>query len=308
MKDVRKATRPQRRVHDFVRRRASKQLLSVPWIHFRRTQSEYLRWEAFSLWVRSVVEAEDRLPSSVATALTKKCPGFMEGERSVDQPSLLAVRLDEWIRNRVFARIKQEGWLDALLFYSVRDLRSKCVWAHWERCAKQWGRKPPSRYPSFQSWFRAACRYDMISKVGITRLVASIEAYVDWFSFVRWVIPLLECDSKLPARAAVEVNRKLPGFLESGRSFAGNGRKTTVTIESRLMRWIENHYFSEAKDESWLDILRPQVQGHARYARIAAYADLWGRQRWRTRARVYPSFGRWRRAADNYIEGRTKGG
>lgn len=308
MKDVWKATRTERRVQDFAQRRASKQLLSVPWIHFRRTQSEYLRWEAFSLWVRSVVESEDRLPPALATALTKKCPGFVEAESPVDQPSLLAVRLDEWIRNRTFARIKQEGWLDALLFYSVRDLRSKCVWAHWERCAEQWGRKPPSRYPSFQSWFRAAFRYDPIPKVSVKRLAAAVEDYVDWFSFARWVLPSLGWDSELPARAALEVNRRLPGFLETGRSFAWNGRKTNATIESRLMRHIENHYFSEAKNESWIEILRHHVQGHPRYARVAVYADHWGKQRLRTRLCAYPSFGRWRRAAENHIEGRTRGG
>jgi hypothetical protein len=307
MKDVWKATRTERRVQDFVRRRASKQLLSVPWIHFRRTQSEYLRWEAFSLWVRSVVESEDRLPAALATALTKKCPGFVEAEKPVDQPSLLAVRLDEWIRNRTFAHIKQEGWLDALLFYSVRDLRSQCVWAHWERCAEEWGRKQPSRYPSFQSWFRAAFRYDPIPKVSVNRLTAAVEDYVDWVSFARWVLPLLECHSELPARAAGEVNRRLPGFLEAGRLFAGNEQKTNATIESRLMRCIENHYFSEAKNESWLGSLRHRVQCHPRYLRIAAYADHWGRQRPRTRVRTYTSFDRWYRAAENHIEGRTRG-
>jgi hypothetical protein len=308
MKDAWKATRAERRVQDFARRRAFKQLLSVPWIHFRRTQSEYLRWEGFSLWVRSVVESEDRLPPALATALTKKCPGLVKTERPDDQPSLLAVRLDEWIHNRAFARIKKEGWLEALLFYSVRDLRSQCVWAHWERCAEEWSRRPPSHYPSFQSWVRAAFRYDPIPKVSVSRLAAAVEAYVDWVSFARWVLPLLECASELPARAAVEMNRRLPGFLEAGRSFAGNGRKTTATIESRLMGWIENHHFPEAQNERWLEILCHRVQDHPRYARIVAYADHWDRQRPRTHVRIYTSFGRWRRAADKYTEGRTRVG
>jgi len=306
MKDVWKTTRRERRVQKLMRRRASKQLLAVPWARFREAQTEYLQWEGFSLWVRSVVEAEDRLPSLVLGALKQKCPGFLRIEQRGYLPSLLAVRLDEWIRNHIFGRIKKEGWLDALLFYGVRDVRSQCLWACWEDRAGKWRRKRPARYPTFRSWSHAAYRYEPIPEVSVRRLTAAIETYVGWLSFTRWLLPVLVADTSLPTRITDEVNRKLPGFLDAEHSFARNGRRTLATIELRIMSWIENHYFREAKRGRWLGILRHRVQDHPRLVRITAYADRWPSQGLHNDARTYPSFGHWLEAAENYVERRTK--
>jgi hypothetical protein len=297
-----KMTRPERRVQEFARHRASKQLLGVASVRFCRTQKEYLRWEAFSLWVRTIVETEDRLPSSLASALRKKCPGFVKTEKPLDSPTLLAVRLDEWICNRVFAHVKQEGWLDALLFYGARDLRSQRVWGYWEYCADQWSRSRPLRYPQFGSWFQSARTYELHPKLRVDRLAAAIEDYVDWFSFARWILPLLDQGLELPAHVAMEANRRLPGFVEAAATVARNKRKATTTIESRIMLWIENRHFSEANKENWLGSLRQQAQNDPRYVRVAAYADHSRTLLLRTHARAYPLFASWRRAAEHHIE------
>ena len=307
MKEVRKATRPERRVQKLMRERAAKQLLGVPRVHFRKAQIEYVRWEGFSLWVRSVVEAEDRIPSLVFAALKRKCPGFLEAETRGDAAGLVAVRLDDWIRNHIFARIKKEGWIDALMFYGVRDLRSQCLWAYWEDCAGRWRRRRPSSYPSFRNWSNMAYRYPLIPKVSVRRLTAAIDVYVDWLSFAYWLLPLLEANTVLPMRIAVEVNRKLPGFLDAERSFAQNGKRMLATTESRLMRCIEDHYFGEAKLKRWFGILRHRVQDHPQFVRITAYADRQRRRGLCTDVQAFSSFGHWLEAAENYIERRYKG-
>jgi hypothetical protein len=151
----------ERRVQELARRRATRQLLRVPWDRFSKAQQEYLDWEDFSLWVRAIVESEGRVPDSISRILQERCPGFLEYERKCretrpKQASPLPLLLLEWIHDRVFAHAKQERWLDALLFFSVRDPYSQCTWAYWEHCEDKWKRKRPTGYPSFEEWRLAA--------------------------------------------------------------------------------------------------------------------------------------------------------
>jgi hypothetical protein len=151
----------ERRVQALARRRATRQLLRVPWDRFSKAQQEYLDWEDFSLWVRAIVESEGRVPAQVSRILQERCPGFLEyetkyRERHPKRASALPLLLLEWIHDRVFAKAKEEGWLDALIFFSVRDPHSRCTWAYWEHCEDEWKRKRPTRYPSFDEWRLAA--------------------------------------------------------------------------------------------------------------------------------------------------------
>jgi len=155
--------RTERRVQELARRRATRQLLRVPENRFSQAQQEYLGWEAFSLWVRAVVGTEGRVPSWMIPVLQEHCPGFLDHARQCQaahpkKASHLPHLLLEWIHDHVFARVKQEGWLDALIFYSVRDPYSHCSWAHCEQCEDEWGRIRPTRYPSLDEWRRAAER------------------------------------------------------------------------------------------------------------------------------------------------------
>jgi hypothetical protein len=154
-------TKLERRVQDMARQRAARQLLRVDEHRFQKAQREYLAWEAFSLWVRAVVDVEGRTPAWMLDLLQKRCPGFLQDEKrtrkmSRTQTNFPPLDLLQWIHNRIFSDAKREGWLDALVFYAVRDPRSQRVWAYWEHCEREWKKKRPRSYPSSEEWSRAA--------------------------------------------------------------------------------------------------------------------------------------------------------
>lgn len=153
----RRPGKAERRLQELARRRAARQLLRVPWDRFSQAQQEYRGWESFSLWVQAVVDAEGRVPAQVRRVLQERCPGFLDYEAQYREAHLerafpLPLLLLEWIHDRVFAHAKEEGWLDALMFFSVRHSHSQCTWAYWEHCEEEWKRNRPTRYPSFEEW------------------------------------------------------------------------------------------------------------------------------------------------------------
>ena len=138
--------------------------MRVPWDRFYLAYEEYLRWEALALWVRAVVATEGSAPSWLAATLKKRCPGFIENEALLNEPRLLGFLFHEWIHNQIFGLVKQEGWLDALMFYGVRDIRGQSTWAYWEHCEREWHRNRPSSYPDFEEWLRLAQNYNHAKK------------------------------------------------------------------------------------------------------------------------------------------------
>jgi hypothetical protein len=146
------------------RRQATQQLLRVSLNRLQKAQQKYLDWEAFSLWVRAIVDAEGQTPAWMSAILQKRCRGFLECEEEFrkahpKKPGLLPLHLLEWIHNNIFADAKRERWLDAIIFYAVRDPRSQHVWAYWEHCERQWKHNRPASYPSFDEWRHAAQNY-----------------------------------------------------------------------------------------------------------------------------------------------------
>jgi hypothetical protein len=153
-------TKLERRVQERARRRAKRQLLRVSPNRFKKALQEYLEWESFSLWVRAIVDVERILPAQILETLQKRCPGFLQSERQSQrartrQANLLPLHLLEWIHNHIFSDAERDGWLDALVYYTVRDPRSQRTWAYWEQCEDEWMRKRPRAYPSFEEWCRA---------------------------------------------------------------------------------------------------------------------------------------------------------
>lgn len=159
-------TKLERRVQDLARQRAARQLLRVSSNRFQKAQREYLAWEAFSLWVRAILNVEERPPAWMLEILRKGCPGFLQPEERYRRPRRwqsgpLPLRLLEWIHNHIFSDAKREGWLDALIFHTVRNPRSQRTWAYWEQCEGEWRRKRPRAYPSFEEWSRAVEKWKM---------------------------------------------------------------------------------------------------------------------------------------------------
>src|SRR5260370_826322 len=74
MKKKWRPTKFERTVQGIARRRATKQLMQVPWDSFHKSYEEYLCWEALALWVRAVVETEGSAPSWLVATIKKRCP------------------------------------------------------------------------------------------------------------------------------------------------------------------------------------------------------------------------------------------
>jgi len=293
-------TKLERRVQGIARRRATKQLMRVPWDRFHKAYEEYLRWEALALWVRAVVETEGSAPSWLVATIKKRCPGFIENDVLLNEPRLLGFRFSEWIHNQIFGLAKQEGWLDALLFYGVRDLRSQSTWAYWEHCEQEWHRKRPSSYPDFEEWSRLARNYNPCQEISVANVADAVEQYVEWKAFACWFRPL--SGTELPRHAASQLQRKCPGLLEPRTSDNVKSRDGKTTTGRYLIAWIEDNFFAEAKREGRFDTILKQARTHARYARIVQYSKRWNKAWSQNPMAVYPSFVQWRRAAENYIE------
>lgn len=154
----------EQRIQGIARQRATRQLLRVSSDRFKRAVREYLEWEAFSLWIRAIMDSSRRPPACVMEALQKRCPGFLPNEQAASKlrqgdSDPLPLRFLGWVHHNVFAKAKREGWLDALVFYSVRDPRSRRTWAYWEHCERGWKKKRPRSYPSFERWLHAAKKW-----------------------------------------------------------------------------------------------------------------------------------------------------
>jgi hypothetical protein len=295
-------TKLEQRVGGIARRQATKQLMRVPWDRFRKAQHRYVRWQAFTLWTQAIVAAEGHTPSWLAATLKKRCPGFIGNGALTSEPGLLALRLHEWIHKQIFRQAKEEGWLDALIFYGVRDLRSQATWTYWEHCEKKWDRRRATSYPTFEKWWQTAQKCKLCEKASAARAADAVERYVDWYAFAYWLRPLLEANRELPTRVATELNRRCPGFQEFNNWHALGKQATKGKAWQRLVGWIEDHFFSEAQKEGWFDIVLQQGPNDPRYARMVIYGKLWNQSWSRNPTIPYPSFDGWRRAADNYVE------
>ncbi len=302
MKTKWQPTKLERRVQGIARRRATKQLMRVPWDRFHKAYEEYVRWGALALWVRAIVESEGCAPSWLAASLKKRCPGFIANEALLNEPRLLGFRFHSWIHNQIFGLAKQEGWLDALLFYGVRDLRSQSTWAYWEHCEQGWHQKRPSSYPNFEEWSRLARNYNPGEETSLAKLADAVEQYVEWKVFACWLQPLSGATIDLPRRVATQLERRCPGFLKPRNSDDIKSRDGRARSGERLTTWIEDHFFSQAKEEGWFAMILKQARTHPLYARIVQYSKRWNKSWSQNPMAVYPSFVQWRHVAENYVE------
>jgi hypothetical protein len=283
------------------RRRATKQLLSVSWSRFRKAHLAYPKWEAFVLWTHAIVTAEGRAPSWLVDVAKKHCPGFAEHEALTHEPGILDLQLREWIHTHIFPQAREEGWLDALTFFGVRDLRSQAAWAYWEHCDRKWRRKRPRLYPTFENWWQEAQKYELRKGVPIARIADAVERYVEWQAFGYWLRPLLEANRELPGRVVAELKRRCPGFVGFSNPSALKKQQDKARAWHHFVRWIEERCFVRANEQGWFDMVVEQARNEPRHVRML---EFWKRSNqnlpWDP-AIAYPSFREWRRAADSYI-------
>src|SRR5260370_5382715 len=191
---------------------ASEQVMLVSWKRFCEAHEEYIRWEAFVLWVTAIVEAEGGASTSLLRVLRRRCADFIEQAAQPREPEPLTLRLHEWIQDRIFSYSKQEGWLDALHFYGFQSPRIEGAWAYWEYCEREWKDKPRSAYPGFETWWRSAQNYSLFPRVTAARAADVVGTYVDWLALAHWLHPLMGATLKSPTEVARELQRRCPDF------------------------------------------------------------------------------------------------
>jgi hypothetical protein len=247
------------------------------------------------------------------------CPGFLAAEkgkatRIAKHAESAAIRLGEWIDNQIFAFAEKGGWLPAVTFYAVREPRYQRATTCWSESVNKWRATKPDRYPSLDEWRlnAATCdesthllpeirkRRECFKLVDPARLRDAVSRHIDWEAFAYWSRPALEGEFVVD-EVAGELNARCPGFLEL------NVRERTRDVElpkdwQRLMFWIRDHFFQEAKMERWYDAIVISAGIHPRAIRTMEYADhcdgLWNGNL----PIPYPPFEVWRGDADRYVD------
>ena len=98
--------------------------------------SQYVEWEAFALWVRSLVEAACEVPAIVQVTLEERCPGFLARVNAVrakpcSDPQWLWDQLRRWIEEHAFAEALCDSSIDSVRADAHRQLRSERVVDYW---------------------------------------------------------------------------------------------------------------------------------------------------------------------------------
>lgn len=308
------------RVQRLAQERADAQARRVPWQRLLSTRNQYIDWQEFYLWVRSVLEIENRIPDWLAEILNERCPGFLENEKGLaskaGKTSPLPLRLEDWMDDHVFGFAKQEGWFSAIAFYAVRDPRYQRAEVCWSECVKKWAQARPIRYPSFEEWQAMAAVCDETAHlapeqrkaqasgklVDRERLQEAIAHYIDWEAFAYWARPALEHGMPIRNEVRSELERRCPGVLTRS---VDTGKIRTESVWENLMAWIAERFFTDARAEGWFDAILAAVQRHPRAIRTMEYADHWDEIRGPDLPVPYPSFEDWRRDADAYVESET---
>jgi hypothetical protein len=323
-KQIWRPSRLEVRVSEMARQTAEKQAARIAWQKLYKAREEYLKWEAFVFWVRSIEEAEGGAPEWLAKAVEKHCRGFSKFQAEKEQGRhdglrFLWYQIQRWVNDRILGKVWQEGWMTAVGFYSARDLGSHRNHAYWLYCEREWSHRKPTNYPTFIEWLKASehCSDDVLDgsdmredqrrliklmrRVTPLTLRRAVDRYVDWEVFAYWTRTALEADSPLPAVVMRELNHRCPGFeMADATTRAANPGEERHCRFNRLVEWIENHDFPGARKKGWFDVLLYQARLHPRHMRVIDYwhhcEAIWAKRP----LAPYPSFKKWRDTADRY--------
>jgi len=127
--------------------------------------SQYVEWEAFALWVRSLVEAAREVPAIVQGTLEERCPGFLARVRAArakpcSDPQWLWDQLRRWIEEHAFAEAICDSSIDSVRADAHRQLRSERVVDYWTVVQ---ARMVKEELPTFEQWLAGAAAFDNCS-------------------------------------------------------------------------------------------------------------------------------------------------
>jgi len=129
----------------------------------------------------------------------------------------------------------------------------------------------------------------------------AVDRDIEWEAFGYWARTALEAEPPLPSPVESVVRRRCPGFLEAdaaGR--AANPEEEAHCRFNRMIKWIEDHEFTDAKERGWFDVLLYQGRIHPRHARVIDYWHARAAEQEKHPSAEYPSLAEWERAADRY--------
>lgn len=321
MKKTRNPGGIEREMQLAARHRADQQARRIRWDRLLQTRRDYVSWTEFYFWARSIMEADAGISDWLGVILKERTPGFIEYDLEYrgtypKQKSLPWQRLTEWINAHIFESAHRDGWLEAITFYAARDLRSQRAMAYWRECRTLWRRKRPHSYPFFEEWRHAAGDRDCASilrpeistivqsskRASTERFAAEVERYIDWEAFAHWArSPLVE-GGELPPEVEQELQARCPGFLDRDKELRRNDRPGKPQSWVRLLAWGEGQFFSDAKKGGWFDAVLFYAADHPRKVRTSEYWAHWDNQWSRDPKASYPSFDKWRKDADDYVE------
>ena len=302
------------------RERADDEARRIPWQRLYEARNQYINWQEFYLWVRSILEVEDRIPDWLVEILNARVPGFIETEGALSPKAVkrapLHFRLEDWIDDHIFGFAKQEGSFFAITYYAIRDPRYQQAEVCWSEYTEKWKKAKPIQYPSFEEWKGMAAQCDetahLVARerqarassklVDPDHLCEAVARYIDWEAFAYWARPALECGSGLPAEVASKLESRCPGFLDANIKAREQDSKSASRDGQRLMLWIADHFFQDSQTEGWFDAILVQVRRHPRAIRTMEYADHCDEVWSSTLPGPYPSFEDWRRDADSYVD------
>ena len=302
-----KFTKLERRVGHIASRQARRQLMEVPWDRFHKAYEKYIRWQAFVLWARAVVELDGCAPSWLEAILRKRCPGFTEEAARSNKPEPLGLQLLAWVHDKVFEFAKGEGWLDALVFYGFRDTRSLGYWAYWEHCDSEWGKRRPASFPTFVQWRRSALSWKLHGDVSCGAVAKAVEEYIAFEAMAYWLRPLFKgAKVQLPPHVALELSQESPSL------FGFVSRQTSAAYEDKSRNWQrlfnsgKGHVLSQAKKDGWLDSVLRQIRIHPLHVRMVDYAAFCRKSGLVNNALPYRSLRHWQKEAQGYVRASRK--
>ena len=195
--------------------RADDEARRIPWQRLQETRNQYIDWQEFQLWVRSILEVEGHIPDWLIEIVTDRCPGFLEcdiastPEAAKTRP--LALRLEDSIDENIFGFAKQEGSFFAITYYAIRDPRYQRAEVCWSECVERWQKAKPIQYPSFDEWKDEAAHCDETAH--LLPELSRRERRRSWSSPIAW--PRLFRDGSIGKRLRIGLGRRWtsnPGF------------------------------------------------------------------------------------------------
>lgn len=290
------------------KQRAFQEALLVPWRQLADSAASRVEWHIFILWVRVIAESAGELPAIVRLELQRRCPGFLNCQ-SGGQTDSNWKSLDEWVTFHHFAEAKAGGWLNAVMYYAYKDLRTEQAWSLWERTEAAWRQKRPPRWPSLAEWTarvlatrtlvqqgtNKARAVEAMARVDVHRLHKAVWDLLEWRAFALWVDCVSKPEQALDDLALMELRRRCPGVLTASSS--------PLWLQSLFLRIVhagESKWFVTARSGGWYAALRYYLVYHPRYQRLVHYQQHC-HDEWPCLRRItYPSFADWLAAADAY--------